>query len=711
MKKTIFVMIVALFSPQVLQSQLIDYYQKPLQFERSRDFDALHYLIKIDLDITNKAFQGETTLTLSSLQDGLERCTLDAEDFSISSVLSNWGEPLKFEQSDNKLTVHLSSPLAYGEIISFTVFYKGQNPKQGLEFFENTDEHPALVYSNSWPDGVHHWFPCYDFPNDKVTNEIIATVKKGNKVAANGRLISITENKAEDTVTYHWSQELPHSTYLIFLAAAPYVIIRDAYGTLPINYWVYPQHAQDALRSYKNTPKMMEFFNRIFGYDYPWAKYDQVSCPLGGGAESTSATAMTHRIIHDERAEQDFSSIGIVSHELAHQWWGDLITLRTWAHAWMNEGFGTYSDYLYYRYERGEDEGAINLEGKKNGYLREAKTRYLRPVVIDHYDKPGDLFDTHSYRKGASVLHMLRFLVGDEAFFRTLKYFLHTHAFEAVDTHDFMKAVKTVTGQNLDWFFEQWIFKAGHPIFDISYTWDEKVKILELTVNQKQDISQGIPVFKTPVIIGIWTDKGKESHKIWIKHSEEVYEFKAEHKPLMVRFDVGNFLLKEWTFLKDQAELIYQMQQDDVMGRKWAAGQLLRYKDNQEVVSSLEECARKDAFWAVRLAAVETLEKITDHRPIEFFKHKCTDENSKVRAAALAALGNLGSPELAEFFKERFAQDDSYVAQAAALEAIGKTGDKNQTVFLKKAAQMPSYRNLIKNAAQKALELLEKNSR
>ncbi|UCE40378.1 MAG: HEAT repeat domain-containing protein, partial [Candidatus Aminicenantes bacterium] len=563
--------------------------------------------------------------------------------------------------------------------------------------------------SNSWPDGVHHWFPCYDYPNDKVTNEIIATVKKGNKVCANGRLLNITENNAEGTVTYHWSQELPHSTYLIFLAAAPYVVIRDSYGTLPINYWVYPQHEQDALRSYENTPKMMEFFNRIYGYEYPWVKYDQVSCPLGGGAESTSATAMTHRIIHDERAEQDFSSIGIVSHELAHQWWGDLITMRTWAHAWMNEGFGTYSDYLYFRYERGEEEGAINLEGKKNGYLRETKTRYLRPIVIDHYNWPGDIFDAHSYRKGACVLHMLRFMVGDKPFFRILKHFLHTHAFDVVDTHDFMNSVKAVTGQNLDWFFEQWIFKPGHPVFDISHSWDENTHTIKLSVDQIQDTNQRIPVFKTPVIIGIWTKKGKESHKIWIKSDHEEFEFRSEQKPLMVRFDEGNYLLKEWSFLKDKEELIYQMQHDDVMGRKWAAGQLLRFEDDREVVRLLKECAQMDVFWAVRRSAVETLGTLEDRELIGFLEQTCTDENSKVRAAALNALGNFESADLIEFFKQRFALDDSYVAQATALEAIGKTGDRNQAVFLKQAAELPSYRNVIRTAAQKALKQLEEN--
>ncbi|MCK7478387.1 MAG: hypothetical protein M0C28_14030 [Candidatus Moduliflexus flocculans] len=289
----------------------------------------------------------------------------------------------------------------------------------------------------------------------------------------------------------HWSQDLPHSTYLIFLAAAPYVVVRDSYGNLPVNYWVYPGDEAKARPTYGKTPAMIAFFNGIFGYDYPWQKYDQISVPLGGGAESTSATAMTSRIMVSEADEPDFSAIGIVSHELAHQWWGDLITLRSWGHAWMNESFGTYSDYLYHRHDRGEDEGAVNLQNKLAAYLREAKTRYIRPIVSDRYDKPEDMFDSHSYPKGALVLHMLRSILGDEIFFKTLSHFLHRYAFDAVDTADFIRSVKTVTGQNLDWFFDQWLFKPGHPVFDIRSEWDAAKKTVRLKVVAGPGLRQG----------------------------------------------------------------------------------------------------------------------------------------------------------------------------------------------------------------------------
>jgi len=482
MKRAAFAVSLILAVFPAAYGQSTDWSKKALQSERTRSYDALHYLIKIRLDLGQKAFEGATTVTLSSLREGLETCVLDAEEFTVSSVLGNDGRPLGFEQTDKELAVRLPRPLAFGEETSFTCFYRGRDPKAGLRFFDATADNPRLVYSDSWPDHVHHWFPCYDYPNDKVTDEIVVTVERGLKAAANGRLLSTVEDEASGTATFHWSQDLPHSTYLIFLAAAPYVVVRDSYKTLPVSYWVYPGDADKAGPTYGRTPKMIEFFNRLYGYDYPWPKYDQVSVPLGGGAESTSATAMTHRIMVGAGDEPDFPAIGIVSHELAHQWWGDLVTLRSWAHAWINESFATYSDYLYHRFEKGEDEGALDLQGKLESYLREAKTRYVRPIVTDRYDAPADMFDAHTYPKGARVLHMLRSLLGDEPFFRTLSHFLRSYAFEAVDTGDFIRSVKTVTGRNLDWFFDQWLFKPGHPVFEVQSAWDPASQAVRLDV-------------------------------------------------------------------------------------------------------------------------------------------------------------------------------------------------------------------------------------
>ena len=707
MKKTGIAAVLCLCILTALHSQRIDFSLKPLQAERSRDFDALHYRIEIDLDIAGKSFRGETTVTLSSFKDGLNKIVLDAEDYTVTKVRSQWGEELPFFQEEKQLAVELSRALDIGDVYSISISYQGKDPSDGFRFYAETPEHPALVGSDSWPYGVHHWFPCFDYPNDKVTNEVIATVKRPNKVCANGRLVRVVENPAEDKVTYHWSQERPHSTYLIFLAAAPYTVIEDRYENVPINYWVYPQHEKDALRTYKKTPLMMKFFSEIFDYPYPWAKYDQVSVPFGGGAESTSATAMTHRIIHDERAALDYSSIGIVSHELAHQWWGDLITLRSWAHAWMNEGFGTYCDYLYTRFDRGEDEGAVNLLDKKNAYLREARERYIRPIVSHRYDRPEDLFDSHSYPKGALVLHMMRDLVGDDMFFKTLSYFLHRYEYDVVDTHDFERSVKTVTGQNLDWFFDQWVYKPGHPVLVITQRYDKDRGELILEVRQTQDMEKGNPVFIFPVDIGIVTKQGRRTERIWIRKKKESFTFSVPDKPLLVRFDERNALLKEWTFDKDVDDLVFQAKNDDVIGRMWAVSELTRFPENENVVVCLTDIAGRDPFWAVRRNAVSAFGKIGGAAHSSVLKQAADDPDSKVRTAVVNVLGGLRDKGFIGFFKERFRKDRSYACQAAALEAIGKSGDSSHIPFLRQAGETPSYRDWIKNAAQKAIEELQ----
>jgi len=708
MKKSALIAILILAVSLPSFGQTVDWSKKALQSERSRSYDALHYLVKIKLDLDQKAFEGAATVTVASFREGLATCVLDAEEFTVTSVLSEDGLPLKFDQTAKELAVHLLRPYKFGEELSFTCFYHGQDPKIGLQFMAESVDNPQIVFSDSFPENVHHWFPCFDYPNDKVTNEIVATVKSGLKVAANGRLVSVIEDKAAGTVTYHWSQDLPHSTYLIFLAAAPYVVVRDSYGTLPVNYWVYPRDEAKVEATYGKTPKMIEFFNRIYGYDYPWQKYDQVSVPSGGGAESTSATAMTHRIMVDEKGEPDFPAIGIVSHELAHQWWGDLITLRSWAHTWLNESFGTYSDYLYHRYEKGDDEGAVNLLGKLNAYLREAKTRYIRPIVSDRYDQPGDMFDSHTYPKGARVLHMLRSLVGDEPFFKTLSHFLHRYAFDAVDTDDFIRSVKTVTGQNLDWFFDQWLFKPGHPVFEVKSEWDAAGKVVRLKVAQVQDFSKGVPVFRVPVSIKLVTPGKTDIRKVWIKEREETFEFPLEAKPLLIRFDEDNVLIKEITFPKERDELLYQLKHDDVIGRMDAAAGLLAFKEDPQTATGLIASVQTDPFWAVRKSSLEALARLKAKNGPAVFKKACQDPDSQVRAAALVVLGDLKDRTLFDFYKGLFQKDVSYRVQVEALSAIGKAGDPAAIPFLKQAAAVPSYRDMVRRAAEAALKLFEK---
>ncbi|UCG27028.1 MAG: M1 family metallopeptidase [Bacteroidales bacterium] len=703
-----------------LQAQKIDVYKRPLQYEPSHDFDALHYRIKLDFNEARKTFRGENTITLVSLCDDFQTCILDAVTFTVSGVEDLAFNPLNFEHIDQKLHVYLHEPAKYGDTVSFTVHYISENVKAdpekfgmgrnyalGLTFLDETTSHPSLIQALSFPTGARHWYPCYDHPHDKATQEIIATVNNSYNLLSNGRLVDVSEDTANQTKTFHWSLEQPHSTYLSMLIAGSYEVIKDAFEDLPINYWVYPKDVDNALRSFHKTPAIIDFFSKEYGYNYPWPKYDQITIPgIGGGAECTSATLIGQGTIHDEKAEQDFPSHWLVAHEAAHQWWGDLVTCRDWGHTWLNESFGTYSEYLFSKHELGEEEGAVNLLNKKNQYLDEAHNRYIRPIVFHRWEYPNQNFDSHTYPKGAVVLHMMRWILGDKPFRATLIHFLEKHAFKPVDTHDFYTAVKEATGQNLDWFFDQWLYRPGHPVFNITYKWNGKNKKLILTIDQVQDTSKGIPVYRTPVIIGITTSTDKRSHKIWLEKESETYEFECSEQPLLVRFDEGNYLLKEWTFTKSRDEILFQLRHDDVTGRMWAASELSKYSSEKEVREALTETAKTDPFWSVRRVSVETLGNLKDRKLIKLFKEVCYDQNSIVRRAAIQSLGKLNDTSLVIFLTERVENENSYVAKAEAIRALGGFNDKSLRPLFEEMLTVDSPRNIIKRAAEWAIAQL-----
>lgn len=708
---------------QFFFAQKMDVYERPLQSERSRNYDAIHYRVQFRFDESQKTFWGENTIRISPLTDNFTNCILDAETFTVTAVEDINGKRLQFKQPEHKLVVEFPEAYQYGDTIIFTVSYKSENVKAdptkfgmrknyaiGLTFVDETPNNPRLIQALSFPTGARHWFPCYDHPNDKATQEMIVTVRKDYKVLSNGKLLSVKENKSNKTKTFHWLQDLPHPTYLSTLIAGPYVVVEDSLGSLPINYWVYPKDEKDALRSFRKTPEIIQFFNQEFGYKYPWAKYDQITVPgIGGGAECTSATLIGQSTIHDEKAEKDYPSHWLVAHETAHQWWGDLVTLRDWGHTWINESFGTYFDYIFTKHDLGEDEGAVNLLNKKNSYLNEAQNRYIRPIVFHQWEYPGQNFDRHTYPKGASVIHMMRWILGETPFKKTISHFLNKHAFKPADTHDFLTAIKEVTGKNLDWFFEQWLFSPGHPVFDVLYDWDSDSKMLSIRIEQVQDTTKKIPIYKTPLRLGIVTESGKRVEKVWLKSQLEEFQFICDKKPLLVRFDEGNYLLKEWTFEKSKEELLYQLKNDDVIGRMWAARELEKFNEDPSILTDLIKIASDDKFWAVRLNAINAIGKFQGNVVFEILKKKAKDENSKVRAAAFRILGDKNQSDLVPFFMERFEKDNSYVAQAEIIRAIGKCGDKSMIKFLKIVEKMKSPRNVLKNAATWAIQEINKS--
>ena len=671
--------------------------------ERSREYDALHYKIELAVDPVEKTLEGQNTISITPLGDNFKQVALDAISLVATDVLDFKGLPLSFTQTEEKIFIQLGRDYGHRDTIIFTVKYHLSEPVLGLRFIEASGDRPLQVSSNCFPNKAREWIPCYDATNDKVTQDMIITTNSKFKVLSNGSLINTTVHP-NGTSTWHWNQKRPHATYLINLSIADYLVVEDSLDNLPVNYWVYHSMADDVERVFGKTPYMIDFYNRVYDYPYPWEKYDQViSGYMGGGAEATSATLLGEGIVTDEFTEQDYYREYVIAHEIAHQWWGDLITCRSWEHTWLNESFGTYSDHLYTRYDKGSDEGDYDLLLKKNAYLNEAHTRFMRPIVYTTFEQPGDNFNKHTYQKGACTLHLLRSILGDDSFFRTISTFLHRHEFESVTTYDFMKCIKDVTGKNMDWFFEQHFFKPGHPVLNISKEWDETSGILNITIQQEQDKWENVPIYKLPVNIGIYTDQGKTVQQYWLKEKEEIIKIPLNQEPLMVRFDEGNYLLKEWSYKKSMEELLFQIENDDMTGRLWAVDQLSEFAANPQAIDTWKKSATDDVFWAIRAAAIEKIGEFSPTENMDLIRKATGDESSRVRTAAIRALGAMNDPSMKDFYKQTFKTDNSYAVQSAALIAIGKCGTKSDISFLKEAGKKPSYRDVVSNAAQKAM--------
>ena len=610
MMKTVLLCTLIATTPGLAEQNAFDLRRE--QLLRPRDIDVEHYRIALTLDEDTQSFAGETTVSFSSLVDDLQALTLDAVSFEVELVADDQGRNLEFAQDDATVTISLAQALEKNETVTLTIGYSASNigtdKLVGLDFRPESETNPQLVNSLNWPIGARYWFPSFDHPSDWASHETIITTTNANSVVANGSLVSDTVDTESGLRTVHWRQIRPQPTYLYAFAAGPYSVLEDKHGDLQLHYWVYPGDETVAVDAFARTPEIIAFYENLYNREFPWEKYAQIIVPgIGGGAESTSATLLGRRVIQLERDGDKGASEWLLAHEIAHQWWGNMIGYRDWTHAWMAESFATHGEYLFILDDDGADEGALYLLDYKNSYLEEAREKFIRPIVTNKWDRPNDMFDRHGYEKGGVVLNMFRDLVGTEMFDEILNSFLAKNAYSNVTTDDFFGTVRQVSGEDYTWFFDQWLLSPGHPILDISYKWNEATAKLAVTISQTQDTSAGVPVFRLPIKIGITTGTGKKIESTWLTRRSETFELDVAEQPLMVRFDEGDILLKEWTLEKPISELLYQLDHDNVVGRLWATSELRDHLDDQVVRSALEDAADRDTSEAVRKAAHDVL--------------------------------------------------------------------------------------------------------
>jgi aminopeptidase N len=638
-----------------------------------------HIFLDLAIDIPNKSFQGTCTITLTPVREGINQLTLDAIDLQIDSVLvDRVSQPFDYDRK--QLIVRLLNPTEENPI-QIAIAYHVKNPQRGL-YFISGDEHypnkPTQVWTQGEDEDSRFWFPCFDYPGQLATSEIRVRIPKKFLAISNGELIS-TEEVGEDKI-YHWSQKQIHPTYLMTLAVGDFAEMKDQWNDIPVTYYVEKGREADGLRSMGKTPRAIAFFSEKFGYPYPYPKYAQVCVDdfIFGGMENTSTTLLTDRCLLDERAAIDNRNAeSLVVHELAHQWFGDLIVIKHWSHAWIKEGMATYSEVLWTEYEYGKDDAAYYLLGEARNYIDEDSSRYRRPIVTHVYREAIELYDRHLYEKGACVYHMIRTILGDKLFEKAIHTFVQENAHKTVETVDLLRAIEKATGYNLMFLFDQYVFRGGHPEYKVAYSWDGDSNLAKLTVTQtqakenKNGSKSELFDLKIPIGFGYSNERVK-TFTLRIHEKEQSFYFPLEKKPDFISFDGGNNFLKTVTLEYPIPELKAQLKCDrDPISRIHAATALAK-KGSLEVIESLSDALTQDPFWGVRFEAAKQLAKVKLDQAGTALIKGLQDENAKVRRAVVEALGEIKTVECYEALKNVLEKGDaSYYVEASAARSLG----------------------------------------
>jgi len=673
----------------------------------SREFHVIHYRIEVSFDEASKSVSGTTTTTLTPFLPGLTTIVLDAEKLNVLAVTLG-KTPLHYAVLPKKLAITLDRPRDPGDTLTISVTYTC-TPARGLYFVQPDSSYPDKPWQ-IWSQGEdmdnHFWFPCYDFPNDMATSEMIATVRSPYVALSNGRLLEVKEDRTKKMKTFHWRQDIPHASYLISLAAGAYAILKDSAGDIPLEYYVYPEQTADARVCFASTPDMVKWFGEKIGYKYPWAKYAQVLIRdfVEGGMENVSATSLAdYAAVYDARARLDESPTSLIAHELAHQWWGDVVTCRDWRHLWLNESFASYFDPMWHEHALGRDEFDYMMFNAQRGGINSDKHAGRKPIV-----SVGS-FGANIYPRGASVLHMLRFVLGDRLFWKALHYYIVKYQHTPVETNDLKIAIEEATGQNLYWFFDEWVYKAGYPVFELSSTWNDSAHAVFLHVRQTQKTDSLTGIFRTPVDVEVITPEGGSTRRFTLLSGDTTLEVPSASHPRLVIFDSGNWLLKEMKWTKSTEEWTYQAEHAPrAVDRLRAVQELSEMKHNAACIPTISRIACQDTFWAVRREAVLALDKIDSagadgkREIVNALVTTAGDKHPAVRTAAVTQLRGYPEKHVIAALHDAL-KDSSYRVVAAALGSIAKADSPNAGPLLLPFVDVPSHRNIIAASALRAL--------
>ena len=657
--------------------------------------DVTDTKLDVRFDYQKQHLLGTALLTLRAHFYPQSQVVLDAKGFDILKlelVGADPKHPATYTYNQRQLTVALGRAYARTEPYQLRIQYVAKpnelpiggseaiTSDKGLYFINPLGlekDKPRQIWTQGETESSSCWFPTIDQPNQRMTQEIALTVEKQFKTLSNGLLVNSKPNP-DGTRTDTWRQTLAHPPYLATMVVGDFAVVSDTWGGKAVDYYVEPKYAATARAVFGHTPEMLGFYSKLLGVDYPWDKYAQVPVRdyVSGAMENTSATThgagiqLTRRELLDSNYQSGESTI---AHELFHQWFGDLVTCESWSNLPLNESFADYSEYLWAEHKLGPDEAALVQETKLANYLDEAQGK-REPLIRYHYADREAMFDRHSYDKGGRVLHMLRKLLGDEAFFASLNRYLTQNRGTAVEIAQLRLAFEETTGQDLHWFFDQWFLQRGHPELKVSHTYANGQVLLR--VQQVQDTALQ-PIFRLPLAVAVWGSSTSlpAEYKIAATKTDETFALPAALRPQLVKLDPDGQLLAQLDEDRTPEELVFQFYHGRGYQQKAEVLNLLQNKTNEIAVSAVFRAALHDGFWAIRSLALDHLRYYRGPEPElvrrEILHLAAADPTPRVRAAALRALASFPEKKFGPAYLVGL-QDSSYLVNAAAIDCLAK---------------------------------------
>ena len=673
--------------------------ERPYHSTPDREKDMLHMSLDIEVDIPEGRISGSVSHTFTPFSSACQRISFDSDRTTIHGVTLK-GQALDFQLNGQTLWIDLDKSYSWEDTITVKINYTSY-PTMGFYFVRPDSSYPEKQLQG-WTQGEdtdnHFWVPMHDYPNDKMTWECKLTVDKPLSAISNGELVSV--NEQGDQRIFHWRENVPNVSYLLSVAVGDYKKIEDEWDGIPVNYWVYQHHDRDdALRSFGKTPAMMEFFSDITGVRYPFEKYDQTILEdfMWGGMENVTNTHQTDRTMHPENVRPIHSSDGLVAHELAHQWYGDYLTTRNWANVWLNEGFATYLDLLWTEHETGPELAEYERLGNLSATVW-ADRSYRRPTVQPYYYNSIELFDSNIYAKGSIILNMIRRILDDDAFFRGLQYYTRTNAANNVETTDLKKAFEVTTGKNLDWFFDQWVYKPGIPEITASYRYNRRSKLVSLTLKQTQDV-ESTSLFKLPMTVVI-DDGNIHRHEIFFDKEEDTFTFPAEMEPLMVVVDEGQQIPKRLTFEKKTDKLLYQLQNAPAPNdRIWALRELSDTRSTKKIHTALVNALENEPKWYVRRQVVNTYGSLEPRNGETELMAAYAGQDDRIKRAIISALREYDTDSVKSFLEDKMDNEENDYLVSAAFSALIKLDLEKAKEKFDWAMEQESHSETIRSTA------------